>query len=57
MSPDNEEYTDERFIELIESYPDANSNQLTNIIVQDVMEHQGGGEQSDDITIVTFKLL
>ena len=57
MSPDNEEYTDERFIELIESYPDANSNQLTNIIVQDVMDHQGGGEQSDDITIVTFKLL
>ncbi len=56
MSPDGEEFEEERLIEIIESYPDANSNQLTNIIVQAVLDHQGRGEQHDDITIVTFKL-
>ena len=57
MSPQHEEFGDERFIGLIKFAPQATSRDMVNMIVNAVTSHQAEAEQHDDITIVTGRIL
>ena len=57
MDSKHEEYSDERFMQVIGKIGDRNSNQFINILVGDVEKHQGDSEQHDDITISTFRAI
>ena len=57
MNTENEEFGDDRFIQLSQQLATRDSNQFLNIIVGKLDEHQGDGPQHDDITIVTMRYL
>ncbi|HHN46877.1 MAG TPA: HAMP domain-containing protein, partial [Planctomycetes bacterium] len=57
MSPQHEEFGDDKLIGLIKAFPQASSRDMVNAIVNSVMQHQGDAEQHDDITIVTGRIL
>ena len=54
MNMKHEEFGDKRFYQLCQKVAPRNSNQFTNIVVAKIREHQGDGEQHDDITILTL---
>lgn len=55
MSPESEEYGDERFYSLITAKGGEASNQLVNTLVETLDKWRRDCPQSDDITIVTFR--
>jgi len=55
MSMQDEEFGDRQFYRLCGQFADQDANQFTNIIVQEVADHQGRAEQHDDITIVNAR--
>lgn len=55
MSPDNEEFGEERFYRLVEKHGAETPNQVVNILVHTLEKWRRDYAQSDDITIVTFK--
>ena len=55
MSPENEEYGEKRFYKLVQDNGSKNSNQFVNILVGQLEEWKQDCEQSDDITICTFR--
>ena len=57
MSPASEEYSEKRFYKLAQENGSRNSNQFVNLLVADLEKWRGDGEQSDDITICTFRRL
>ncbi|MCI0343639.1 MAG: SpoIIE family protein phosphatase [Planctomycetales bacterium] len=54
MNKDHEEFGDKHFYQLVQKVANRNSNQVVNIIVTKLDEHQGDAEQHDDITMLTF---
>ncbi|HYE98811.1 MAG TPA: SpoIIE family protein phosphatase [Planctomycetota bacterium] len=57
MSPDNQEFGDKRFYQMIQQLSGRDSNQLLNLLVKAIDDHRGNAPQSDDITIVTMRRL
>ncbi|MEK7468844.1 MAG: SpoIIE family protein phosphatase [Planctomycetota bacterium] len=57
MSPRNVEFGDERFYKMVQTLADKDSNVFINTIVKALDDHQGDGEQHDDITLVTVRVL
>ncbi len=58
MNPEQEEYGEKRFYKLVQANSTKNSNQFVNLLVDSLEQWKGeAGEQSDDITIVTFRFL
>jgi serine phosphatase RsbU (regulator of sigma subunit) len=57
MSPTQEEFSEKRFYKLVQDNGGKNSNQFVNLLVSTLEQWRGGSEQSDDITICTFRLL
>ena len=57
MSPDNEEFGEEKFYQLCELHSHLTSNQYINLVVKELEKHRAEAQQSDDITISTLKLL
>lgn len=57
MNTADEEFGDDRFIQLSRKLATRDSNQFLNILVGKLDEHQGEGPQHDDITIVTLRYL
>ena len=56
MSPENEEYGDERFYRLCGGLAGRPADEFIKIVVRDLDRHQGSGPQHDDITIVTLRV-
>ncbi|MHC4870957.1 MAG: SpoIIE family protein phosphatase [Planctomycetota bacterium] len=54
MNEENEEYTNERFIDFIKDNTELNSKEFVSALLDDLNDHKGNAEQHDDITIVTF---
>ena len=52
MDVNSSEYSDERLEKLVISVNNKSSNELLNIILEDVKKHTAGAEQSDDITLM-----
>jgi serine phosphatase RsbU (regulator of sigma subunit) len=57
MDAENREFGDKRFYGLIQQLATRDSNQLLNLLVKALEDHQGNEPQSDDITIVTLRYL
>ena len=57
MNADNQEFGDKRFQDLVQDLGARDSNQLLNLIMKAIDEHRGEAPQSDDITMVTLRLL
>lgn len=57
MSPENEEFGEEKFYQLCELHSHLTSSQYINLIVKALEKHKGEAPQSDDITISTVKML
>ena len=57
MSPDQKEFGEDRFHRLVQENGGKTSNQFINIVVEQLEAWRADGQQSDDITITTFKLL
>jgi serine phosphatase RsbU (regulator of sigma subunit) len=57
MSPENEEFGEDKFYKLCELNSHLTSSQYINIIVKALEKHRLDAAQSDDITISTLKLL
>lgn len=57
MSPASEEFGEKRFYKLVQDNGRKNSNQFVNLLVGALEEWKGPAEQSDDITITTFRLM
>lgn len=55
MSPQKEEFGDDRFLELVKKTADKNAQGLVETLVQTLLQWRGKAEQSDDITIVAFQ--
>lgn len=56
MSPEDEEFGDDRFYALCKTLAGLDSNQFVNRIVKELDDHKQNREQHDDITIVTARL-
>ena len=54
MSEDNEEFGEERFLDIVMNHGSQRSGEFINVLVNAMTEHQGEAEQHDDITILTF---
>jgi serine phosphatase RsbU (regulator of sigma subunit) len=54
MSEDNEEFGEERFLDIVMNHGSKRSGEFINVLVNAMTEHQGEAEQHDDITILTF---
>ena len=54
MNEQEEEYSDQRLTNLLESSRAQIPNELTLDIIDDVRSHQGNAEQSDDITLLAL---
>ena len=54
MNEQREDYSDERFKELIKNSARQTSTEFVTNLIADLDAHQGRAEQHDDITIVTF---
>ncbi|MBN1807814.1 MAG: PP2C family protein-serine/threonine phosphatase [Planctomycetes bacterium] len=57
MSPQHEEFGDDKLINIIKSAPQASSRDMVNMIISSLTQHQADAEQHDDITIVTGRIL
>ncbi|MDQ7779648.1 MAG: SpoIIE family protein phosphatase [Planctomycetota bacterium] len=57
MSPESEEFGEDKFYEMITQFARKESSDLINTIVEAVELHQGKAPQHDDITIVTVRLM
>lgn len=57
MNAQNQEFGDKRFQDLVQDLGARDSNQLLNLIMKAIDEFRGDAPQSDDITIVTLRLL
>ncbi|MCF8242016.1 MAG: SpoIIE family protein phosphatase [Melioribacteraceae bacterium] len=57
MNDDEEEFGDDRFLEMIKNFPNENSASLVSGIVSEVIKYRGYADQSDDITCGVFKVL
>jgi sigma-B regulation protein RsbU (phosphoserine phosphatase) len=57
MNAAKEEFGDDRFYGLVQKLATRDSNQLLNLLVQELDHHKGNAPQSDDITIVTLRYL
>jgi len=57
MSPRNVEFGDERFYKMVQGLAGQDSNVFIKTIVDALDSHQGDGEQHDDITLVTVRVL
>jgi sigma-B regulation protein RsbU (phosphoserine phosphatase) len=55
MNPDEVEYSDERMIEFFKSNSEKSPSEFINAIVDDVKNHAGTADQSDDITCLILK--
>ena len=55
MNLNEEEYTDERMIDLLKINSEKNPLDFINVIVEDVKNHVGEAKQSDDITSLFLK--
>ena len=56
MSPESEEFGLERFYKMNVDLAQKTSGEFIDEIVVALDEHQGSGEQHDDITLVTLRL-
>lgn len=54
MSPNKEEFGDERFLNIVAREAQQSSDQLVKSLVSTLTQWKGSGPQSDDITIVSF---
>lgn len=52
-----EEYSEQRLLNLINSQPEHDANGLINRILEDVHEFVGGADQSDDLTLLILRYL
>jgi sigma-B regulation protein RsbU (phosphoserine phosphatase) len=50
MNENEEEYSDERMIDFLESHSEQSANKLIDVLEKDVKNFTGSAEQSDDIT-------
>lgn len=57
MSPDYEEYGEERYFTFCRDHAQSSSKDFVLASVKDLDLHKGDAEQHDDITIVTFRVL
>jgi serine phosphatase RsbU (regulator of sigma subunit) len=55
MNKDEEEYSDEKMISFFIQQAELPAAEFIRLIVQDVKEHTGGADQSDDITALILK--
>lgn len=55
MSPQKEEWGDDRFLALISKTAGKDSKIVVDLLVQTLIQWRGRSEQSDDITIVAFQ--
>jgi len=55
MNERNEEFGEEKFVEVVEKYAEKTSAEFVNQLMKTLKEHQGRAEQHDDITVVTIK--
>lgn len=55
MNPTGKEYGIERLTELVIQNCNASSQEISNIILQDIKKHAGTAAQSDDITLMIIK--
>lgn len=56
MSPEHEEYGDDRFYRFVQQHATMRSKDFVHELVQTIDEHEGPAEQHDDITIVTLRV-
>ncbi len=54
-NPQLEEYSEERFINLLNSQSDQPISQLLNHVIDDVQNFAAGAEQSDDLTLLILR--
>jgi sigma-B regulation protein RsbU (phosphoserine phosphatase) len=57
MSPDEEVFGEERFLQLVRDASFLDSEDLIEHVLDQVEEHQDTAPQSDDITLLTLKRL
>ncbi len=57
MNADNQEFGDKRFHQLVKQLGTRDSNQMLNLVIKAIDDYRGDAPQSDDITIVTLRLL
>ncbi|PCJ60289.1 MAG: hypothetical protein COA79_08945 [Planctomycetota bacterium] len=56
MSPEREEYGDDRMDEFVKRYAKISSKDFVDKLMDELKDHQDVAEQHDDITILTFKV-
>jgi sigma-B regulation protein RsbU (phosphoserine phosphatase) len=56
INPAEEEYGEERLIDLVRDNQQANAEQLRDLIFADVTQFAGEAPQSDDMTVVIVKV-
>ncbi|NOZ23394.1 MAG: SpoIIE family protein phosphatase [Planctomycetes bacterium] len=56
-SPDGDQFGDERLMNLVASADGMSSEAFVQMLVGEVTNHEGPGQQHDDITIATFHVL
>jgi phosphoserine phosphatase RsbU/P len=57
MSPEHEEFGDERFYQWTRANARLKSPEFVTGLVEELKKHQGRAEQHDDITIVTMRIV
>jgi len=55
MDAEGHEYTDERFVAVLEAAKGLGAPEIVESVVQDLARHTGGAEQSDDVTLLVLK--
>lgn len=57
MNKQDQEFTEERLAQVVSRSVDGTAKQITEIVVNELMEFVGGAEQHDDITLLTVKVV
>ncbi len=57
MSPQDEEFGDDKFYDMCVALSEKTSNEFITVVVDALDQHQSTGPQHDDITLVTVRLL
>ena len=57
MNAENQEFGDKHFYQIIQQMGTRDSNQMLNLIIKAIDEFRKDAPQSDDITVVTLRLL
>jgi len=55
MDAGGNEYTPERFVEVLEAAKGASAAEIVAAVIEDLARHTGGAEQSDDVTMLVLK--